>query len=172
MPLRTVFGFGWAFTVALLGGCRDTALPGNLLGTYKVVAQSQSNSCGLAAPDPWTFDVQLSENGSTLYLSFMDGSPPLSSAISTLAQATMTANQVANVDTEADGGAGPCLMSRTDNVGVTLTGGSPPSSFTGTIQYAFSAANGTDCTDQLKSSGGQYGTLPCTVAYAMSASRQ
>ncbi len=162
---------GIAASFSLLGAaCDEQALPGKLLGTYTVDAQSQTNSCGLAAPNPWQFDVQMSEDGELLYWSWMDGTPAVSAPLSG-SMATLLASQQANVD-GADGGLGPCSMERDDTLQVTLGSGSPPSAFTGTITYAFSVTAGSDCSDQLGSAGGQYAQLPCTVTYSASATRQ
>ena len=76
------------------------------------------------------------------------------------------------MDGTADGGLGPCTMDRNDTLQIDLGSGSPPSSFQGTINYAFSVASGWNCADQLASAGGQYATLPCTVTYSMTATRQ
>ncbi len=160
------------FLLFALNGCADTSLPGTLLGTYKVVGQSQTNTCGLGAPDPWTFDVQLSKDGTTLYWSWLDGSPPLSSPLNAELQATLAASQQANVDGTADGGLGACTMARDDTIALTLGAESPPTGFTGTLSYAFSVPSGSDCADQLTTAGGQYDALPCTVAYSITASRQ
>ena len=64
--------------VCTLTACASTTLPGTQLGTFKVTGQSTTNTCGLGAPNPWTFDVQLSQQGSTVFWSWMDGSAPLS----------------------------------------------------------------------------------------------
>jgi hypothetical protein len=158
-----------AVLVALAPGCGNP-LPGTMLGTYKVTAQAQINSCGLAAPDPWEFDVQLSNDNETLYWSWMDGSAPLSDPLASDA-ATLTDSVSSNVD-GTDAGAGPCTMTRNDSITVNLATGSPPGSFYGTITYDFAAAAGADCADQLTGAGGQYEALPCTVVYSMSATRQ
>jgi hypothetical protein len=154
--------------------CSDSSLPGNLLGTYKVQASSQSNTCGsgAGAPSPWSFDVQLSQSGSVVYWSWLDGSAPLSSVLGASGTTTLTNTQSADVDATADGGAGPCTMQRSDTIQVALSSGSPPSTFAGTIQYAFSVPSGSSCGDQLAASGGMYTTLPCTIAYTMTAARQ
>jgi hypothetical protein len=160
--------------LALTASCSDTALPGSLLGTYKVQASPQSNTCGsgLKAPNPWNFDVQLSQSGSTMYWSWLDGSAPLTSTLATGGTTTLTNTQTGNVDPTPDGGAGPCTMQRNDTIQVALSSGSPPTAFAGTIQYAFSVPSGYDCSDQLGASGGMYSTLPCTITYAMTAARQ
>src|SRR5579859_6295401 len=116
-------------------GCSDSPLPGTLLGTYKATGHSQTNSCGLAAPDPWTFDVQMSEDKSLLYWSWLDGSPPLSAPMTAGASSVqLTATQQANVD-GAGGGQGPCTLKRDDSVTVAFATGTPPPSFSGTIRY-------------------------------------
>jgi hypothetical protein len=164
-----------ALVVVVLGvvdlpACSASPMPGNMLGTYKVAAASVTNTCGLSAPNPWAFDVQLSEQGTTLYWSWMDGSALLSGAEAS-SSATLTSEIEADVDaTEA--GAGPCTMLRIDNIQIALGTGTEPTSFTGTIGYAFSVVAGANCSDQLASAGGQYVALPCTITYGMTGTRQ
>jgi hypothetical protein len=112
----------------------------------------------------------MSENDSLLYWSWMDGSPPLSGALTALT-ASVTDNTSANVD-PTDAGDGPCTMDRNDDLEITLGSGSPPSSFTATITYTFAAAAGADCSDQLASVGGSYDVVPCTIEYSATANRQ
>jgi len=157
----------------LATGCADTPLPGTMLGTYRVTASLQANACGtgVAPPNPWNFDVQLSEQGSTLYWSWMDGTPPLSNALDQRST-SLTTTQTANVDGTADGGLGPCTMQRADGVDLTLAAGSPPGSFQASIAYAFSVASGANCADQLSASGGSYDALPCSLSYTATGARQ
>jgi hypothetical protein len=172
LRLAALAGAGFACASVLLN-CSGTPLPGTQLGTYRVVAALKTNSCGagLAAPNPWTFDVQLSQEGSTLYWSWLDGNAPLKNTLSGNA-VSLTNSRTSNVDSNGDGGAGPCTMQRADTVQVTLAAGSPPASFQATIQYAFSASGGADCSDQLSASGGNYDVLPCSVSYTATAARQ
>jgi ABC-type glycerol-3-phosphate transport system substrate-binding protein len=173
MNRHVSFPFAGALAAALvLLACSGSPLPGTVLGTYKVVGQIQTNSCGLGAPNPWTFDIQLSQDGATLYWSWMDGTPPLSSPLTTESNATLTSTLQVNVDGTADGGLGPCTMDRADNFQVALGSGSPPANFTGTIAYAFSSPSGSDCADQLTTAGGEYDALPCAMVYSVAASRQ
>jgi hypothetical protein len=151
--------------------CSDTPLPGRLLGMYKIVGQARSNTCGLNAPDPWTFDVQLSEDGALLYWSWLDGTAPLSSSIGPGGDVTLTATRQANVDGTADGGFGPCTMQRSDLITLVLASGWPPPAFGGSIVYSIAASPGADCSDQLTSSGGLYDTLPCGLTYDVSGTR-
>jgi hypothetical protein len=163
-----------SLAIAALGAacasCSATPMPGSMLGTYKVTAQSETNTCDLSAPDPWAFDVQLSQDGTTLYWSWMDGSALLSGTAAA-SQASLTSELEANVDA-TDAGAGPCTMIRSDTIQVDLASGAQPASFTGSIAYAFSAVAGSNCSDQLANAGGQYGSLPCSITYSMTAARQ
>jgi hypothetical protein len=155
-----------------VAACNATPLPGTQLGTFKVTATTSTNSCGsgLAAPSPWVFDVQMSENDSLLYWSWMDGTPPLSGTL-TSTTATVTNNTSANVD-YTDAGNGPCTMDRNDALAITLATAASPTSFTATITYTFSAASGADCSDQLASAGGAYDAVPCTIEYSATGNRQ
>ena len=145
-------------------------MPGNMLGTYKVVGQSQTNSCGLGAPNPWTFDVQLSEQQTTLYWDWMDGSPLLSGTVSQT-QATIDTNATVNADS-TDAGLGPCNLQATSALTLTLGSGAPPGSFTGTMSYTYAPTSGSTCTDVLAPAGGMYNALPCSLSYTVTATRQ
>jgi len=153
-----------------------TPLPGTALGTYNVTGTLVTNTCGttLGAPNPWTFSTQMSEDGTTLYWEETN-SPMLTGTMTSATEGSITSTETANVDaTEA--GPGLCDLQNATTIGVTLGPGSPPSSFTGTISYVFSAAAGisttNNCTDQLTASGGSYDTLPCTVTYSLSGASQ
>jgi hypothetical protein len=156
--------------VAAGAGCSGGAMPGQMLGIYKVVGQSQTNSCGLGAPNPWTFDVQLSRQQSTLYWDWMDGSPLLSGTLSRQST-SITSSATVNADS-TDAGLGPCNLDTISSLQLALGSGSPPGSFTGTMNYAYTPASGATCTDVLLASGGMYTQLPCTVTYAVTATRQ
>ena len=153
--------------------CSAQALPGTMYGMYKVTGQTTVNSCGagLDAPDPWVFDAQLSQSGTTIYWSWMDGNAPLSGPLVSTGHASITADESANVDA-TDAGLGPCTMARADDIELTFAASSPPASFTGTIAYSFTVPSGSTCTDQLASSGGSYATLPCSISYSVSAALQ
>jgi hypothetical protein len=148
-------------------GCSQTPLPGTQLGTFKVTGQSKANTCGLGAPDPWVFDAQLSQDGSTLYWSFMDGRPLASGTVTPAGVATITDTTTGNVD-ETEASLGPCTLQRNDDLELTLGA----TSFTGTMTYGFTVTTGSDCTDQLTASGGSYDALPCTVTYSLTGSKQ
>lgn len=150
--------------------CSDSPMPGRVLGVYTVSGQAKSNTCGLGAPDPWKFTVQLSMSGSTLYWSWLDGSPLLSGPASSSGAATIKNTQQVNADS-TDAGLGPCTLVRDDDLEITLGSGATPASFAGTIGYQYAPASGSTCTDALSASGGSFSTLPCAIAYDVTATR-
>jgi hypothetical protein len=154
----------------LLMACSGSPLPGRVLGTYTVSGQSANNTCGLGAPNPWKFDVQLSLQGSTLYWSYMDGSPLLSGATSGSGHVTLLNSQSLNADS-TDAGLGPCTLERNDDLVLTLGSGSTPASFSGTISYSYTPASGASCGDVMTSAGGPFSALPCSVEYDVTATR-
>jgi hypothetical protein len=153
--------------VLALGGCSSSPLPGTQLGMFKVTGKSTTNSCGLGAPNPWTFDVQVSQQGSTVFWSWMDGSAPLSGSLNAQSHASIQDSVAGNVD-GTDASLGPCTLDRSDDLELDLGSGS----FTGTVSYSFAPASGAGCSDQLTASGGTFDALPCTVTYSVTAARQ
>jgi hypothetical protein len=166
-------------SMAGVGSC----VPAPTLGSYSMVGTLGTNTCGsgIGAQNPWDLTVQLSQSDTTLSLAQSDGSNEVtgtaSSAVSSTAATTASLTSVvtANVDGSDAGIEGPCDLTLSTTFTLTLAAGSPPPSFTGTAVYVYSAAtvsSNSDCTDQLSSSGGKYSTLPCTVNYSLSATRQ
>jgi hypothetical protein len=158
---------------ALSASCGSAApLPGTSLGTYNVSGALGTNTCGggIGAPNPYDFSVHLSEDGATLYWEQSGGSP-LSSAMTSSTQVSLTSVETANVDPTDAGMEGPCDLTSTTTIALSLASGAPPRTFSGTITYTFAASTGvsntTDCTDQLTASGGTYDTLPCTATYTI-----
>jgi hypothetical protein len=162
------FGAAAACLLAV-AACSDSPMPGHVLGTYTVTGQSKSNTCGLGAPDPWKFTVQLSMQGSTLYWSWLDGSPLLS-GLAASGRVSLKNSQQVNADS-SDAGLGSCTLVRDDDYELTLGQGSKPGGFTGTMGYTYAPANGATCTDVLSASGGSFSSLPCAVGYAVTAKR-
>jgi hypothetical protein len=164
---RVVLVVPAAAALLVAAGC--DGLPGTELGTYNVTGQLQTSTCGGSPPNPWTFDVEMSKQATTLYWSWLDGSPLLSGTLSSASAVTLTATVQSNVD-GVDGGLGPCWLERDDDIAITLATGSPPATFNGSIEYTFSPVSGSDCSDQLAL--GNYATLPCSLTYLVTATRQ
>jgi hypothetical protein len=158
-----------SLSAALLAVAAGAGCDPNASNSYAATGKLMTNSCGAGqmAPDPWTFDVQMSEDGSTLsWTSESEGQTPLSATIDASSHATLTTAMQQNVGGSA-ALAGPCILERDDTIDITLASGSPPPSFSGTITYTFRAAANSDCGDQLSVTGGTFDTLPCTIEYAV-----
>ena len=168
------------FLAGLAACVAQSSLPGTSLGKYKVVATLGTNTCGsgINASNPWNFTVQISQDGSTLYLANEDGSDEVSGSFDSTEQtsATLVSAVTENVNSAATAGGTTCNLTLATNFALTFASGSPPPTFTGTATYAYSVAtsvsSNTDCTAQLSSAGGKYSTLPCTVSYSIKGTRQ
>lgn len=172
-----------SLAVALAGCSQSSSLPGDSLGEYSVVADLASNTCGsgLGAEDPWKFSAEMSLDGDTLYLdqsNDSDGSELVSGNLDSEDEtmAILTSEITTNVDTSANGVAGPCNLTFRQSYELVLNDASASKSFSGVATFTYSAATGisstTNCTDQLSSQGGKYATLPCTVEYTLQATRK
>jgi hypothetical protein len=157
---------------ALLGllsvaGCDATdTLPGTSLGTFAFRGAVTSNTCGasLKASDPWTFDVKVSKDGTTLFWK-----PGSDSAVSGILDANNKSTLTATTTSAVDGGS--CVMARTDTTVLALDQ-AVPTAITGTLTLAFSASSTSDCSSQLSANGGPFQTVPCSVAYSFSAPKK
>ncbi len=164
--------------VGLVACVTPTSLPGDSLGKYKVVGTLGTNTCGsgIDASNPYDFTAQLSKDGTTLYLALEDGSGEVSGGFdsSDETSATLVSAVTENVNAATTGSV--CNLTLATTFALKLAAGSPPATFTGSAAYAYSVAtavsSSTDCTAQLASAGGKYSTLPCTVTYSLTATRQ
>jgi hypothetical protein len=169
-PLATV----GACAIAALSMFCGPALPGTALGTYNVTGTLVSDTCG-NANNPWTFTVQMSEDGTVLYW-LPSGASSSSANLTSATKAAIATVVTANVDATEAGALGPCDLTVATTLDISLAAGLTPSTFTASYAETVSAATGVsstnNCTDQLSSSGGSYMTLPCTTSYTLSGSRQ
>ena len=151
---------------------KDPYSPGTKLGTFHVTAKLTQTTCG-ATPDPWEFDVRLNHEGSMLYWVQTDA-PPIEGQVDASARTQLAAELVLEVrpaDVKAKREA--CTIARRDVLAVTLADAnaqptSDPAllqSFTGSLVYTFTPTSGSDCSDQVTASGGDFATLPCEVRY-------
>ena len=165
-----------AASVALAAGCtgKDPTRPGDSIGVFGVTAALTASTCG-TTPNPWTFDVRLRHDGTTLY--WVQGQQPISAVVNAAGTAAMTTSSTDTVRA-ATSTVSACEMQRDDAVNVTLSpigyGGkdiSTATSFTGALTYHFSATSGADCSDQLAAVGGDYAALPCAISYTLTATK-
>ena len=159
-----------AGAVALGCSGKDPYNPGTAVGTFHVEAKLTSLSCGGTAPNPWTFDVKVNHEGETVY--WIQGGTPISGTVDNDGHTAFAAQTVTDLRAGTTKQSG-CSLARTDNLGMyLLTADAKPttdpttlSSFTGQLSYAYTATDGSDCTDQLTSAGGTWQALPCAVTY-------
>jgi hypothetical protein len=167
----------FAIAGAPAAGCANAAaLPGTAWGTFSVVGTLGTNTCGtgVGPANPWDFDADVSLDGTTVYLEQSGTSSELTGTLSGTAT-TLTMASTSNVDA-TDAGDGACNLTQSASLALTFDSATAPTSFTGTAVYTFAAATDvsadTNCTDQLTSSGGVYDTLPCTINYTLTATKQ
>jgi hypothetical protein len=167
--------------VLLFGACVPVSdLPGTSLGKYKVVGTLGTNTCGsgISAENPWDFNAELSQDGTTLYLENTDTSDQVSGGFDSSddTSATLVSAVTQNVTPATDTSGTSCNLTLATSMALTLSSPSPPKTFSGTATYSYSVAtavaSNTDCTAQLSSAGGKYSTLPCTVTYSLKGTLQ
>jgi hypothetical protein len=150
---------------------KDPYSPGNKLGTFRVTAKLTYSTCG-PTPDPWEFDVRLNHDRSRLY--WIQGGAPVQGDVSPIAKAQLESETTHDVrPADARRKTAACAITRRDVLDVTLldatsTPTADPAateSFTGVLTYAFLPTEGSDCGDQLTSTGGDFDALPCEVHY-------
>lgn len=155
---------------------KDPYNPGEPVGQFRVTAKLTGSTCG-QTPDPWQFDVKLRHDMSNLY--WVQGDAPVKGQVDTSARAVLE-----SVDTRTLRAADPkyqvpaCTVSRKDTLEVVLASERGPAvdvasttKFTGTLKYAFAPTSGSDCSDQLLSTNGDYEALPCEIRYELTAER-
>jgi hypothetical protein len=160
--------------IAAAAGCtgKDPYSPGTKLGTFHVTAKLTHTSCG-ATPDPWEFDIRLNHEGSTLYWVYGDA-PPIHGRVDESAQTQLEAQIVQEVrPADAKTKRDACTIARTDTLAIALTSSDAKpatdlalaTSFVGGLVYTFAPLAGSECSDQLAGSGGDFDALPCEVRY-------
>jgi hypothetical protein len=148
---------------------KDPYNPGTPLGVFHITGKLTANACAAAdqVPDPWEFDVKLSRDGSTVY--WIQGGLPVQGHLDTSSHATLTSIGTTEIrPADPKTGASGCTLQRADALDATFAG-DPVNAFQGTLAYAFSPTSDSDCSDQLAQAGGGFSTLPCQVAYAVTA---
>jgi hypothetical protein len=158
--------------IAAVAACsgKDPYNPGTSIGTYHVVAHVTQNDCGagIGVTDPWEFDIKLAVDPHTLY--WVQGGPAVSGTMDATSHATLVSSDTRTLH-QADprAGVGFCSVTRDDAVDVTLA--RDETSFAGTLGYTFTPTDGSDCSDELATSGGTFAALPCTTKLALSGTR-
>ncbi len=184
LPHRRGRGYGSSVRVRLAvlplllaTGCLEFGperedVPGELLGDYAVSGHLRQSSCGggaLEAADPWEFEIRLSRQGDELF--WVNGREVITGKIERSTRRFAFATAVA-VELEPAKAPHPgCTVRREDRAEGELHGiDDDVAGFDGTLEYAFAAADGSDCSGQVGDAGG-IATLPCAIEYAIVAER-
>ncbi len=150
----------------------DAKIPGEELGTYRVVATLGSSSCGpdaLGAPDVWEFDVRLSRDDPDLY--WLNGEEPVYGTLAADGLSFSFDTETRITLQEPRNGRGGCVIVRSDRASGRLEGSAlDVPAFAGELRYGYSARAGSDCTEWLGLEGG-FATLPCSIDYDIPAVR-
>jgi hypothetical protein len=179
---RRARAWTWAaLAAATLAACgADPRNPGAPLGTFHVTGTLVRTNCGAvssmpalqgdvaSAPPIWEFDVRLGRQGSTLY--WIQGDLPVSGTIQSSGAVSMNSTSTFDVVPAGTRGVEPCALDRYDAL-VLLLGEAPVTQFTGSLAYTFAPSQGTVCSQALAAGGGSFDTLPCQIAYALTANR-
>jgi hypothetical protein len=157
----------WSFLLLPgLAACTNGHEPGESLGTFSVVAELSSSSCGkgaLGSADPWKFEVKLARFERELF--WRNGREDITG---TLEKDGVTFRFDTRVEAEAvpaQKGTAACVLSRKDHAEGRLS--SPDAdvlSFDGSLDFEFSAVEGSDCTSIIGVTGG-FEKLPCKMSY-------
>ncbi len=159
-------------------GCfgTDPYAPGEGLGIFRVNGTLVTTTCG-TTPNPWAFDVRLRFEKNTLY--WVQGGAPIAGSVDAAAHTSLTSTNVLDIrPADARTKTAACSMSRQDVVDVVLAPVTLPvddlagvTSFSGTLTYHFAPTEGSDCSDQVTDSGGDFTALPCDVRYTLAGER-
>ena len=148
-------------------------VPGDELGSYHVVANLDTSTCGpgaLGSSDLWEFDVKLSKDGHDLY--WLNGAEAIPGSLASDGVSFAFDSQVVVQPIAPGKGQAGCSISRVDSGSGTLSSAAAPvDAFEGKLHYGFQALQGSECQPLMGVPGGFY-SLPCEMTYRMTASRK
>jgi hypothetical protein len=158
----------------VLGACSDVFAKddgrafGDDLGRFRVGAKLKSSTCGsqaLDTPEDWQFEVVMSHDGDLIYWNTND------SAVEGKLAAdgkTFSFTSETSVNVDANAKVPLCTIVRGDDASGTFDKAADSArSFTGSLEYRFTPASGSDCSDLVASAG--FEDLPCSMTYRMAA---
>lgn len=154
------------FTLPGLAACTNGHEPGEELGTFSVVAELSSSTCGegaLGATDPWKFEIKLARFERELF--WRNGREDITGTLEADGVTFRFDTRVEAEAVPAQRGAKACVLSRKDRAKGRLS--SPDRdvlSFEGSLEFEFSAVEGSDCSSIIGVPGG-FEKLPCKMSY-------
>jgi hypothetical protein len=155
------------------GKVDDAKVPGELLGTYDVSGTLEDSSCGVGAlgsTDKWDFDVKLSRFHEDIY--WMNGREVISGGIEPDGVSFSFVTRVEGEIIPAGRGRPGCVLSRADRADGRLSSQTlDVESFEATLNFAYSAVEGTDCEEWVGTPEAVV-ALPCTMTYDLAGLRK
>jgi hypothetical protein len=156
----------------IVGGGKDAKTPGEPLGTFHVIGQLESSSCGpgaLGSSDLWEFDVRLSRDGNDLY--WLNGAEAIPGRIAADGVSFAFDSRVAVDVIPAGKGHPGCMIVRSDTAqGELSSPGIDVVSFTGRMRFGYAPSAASDCSSVVGVDGG-FAILPCDMSYLVEAAR-
>lgn len=162
--------------VVLCWGCEfgegDAKVPGEPLGTFNVVAELDTTSCGAGAmgsTDVWEFEVKLSKDFDQVF--WLNGREVIPGTLASDGESFEFDTRVAVEVLEPKAGFQGCTLNRQDRASgklgfddETVVG------FDGRLTFAYIPSSESDCTPLIGVDGG-FSTLPCEMRYDFEAER-
>jgi len=153
-------------------GQGDAKVPGEPLGTFEVVAELDSSTCGsgaLGSTDVWEFEVQLSKDYDQLF--WLNGREVIPGVLASDGESFEFDTRVQVEILEPKPGVLGCTLNRQDRASGRLGyDDETVTSFTGRLTFAYMPSADSDCTPLMGVEGG-FSTLPCEMKYDAEASR-
>ncbi|MGK4005504.1 hypothetical protein WMF31_22960 [Sorangium sp. So ce1036] len=163
-------------------GDRDAHAPGTALGTFHVVGTQTANTCGegaLGATRSWEFNVELARDAGVL---FWDNGASLVPGVldEDLLSFSVEARVVVDMRTGDMPPGPPCSVERRDRVRGELGGAGrgldddDVTRFEGRLSFDYAPTAGSRCEDLVVSElsvAPVFAALPCTMVYALTATR-
>jgi len=167
------------WTAALALGCAscgfgegDAKVPGEPLGTFEVVAELDSSTCGsgaLGSTDIWEFEVQLSKDLDQLF--WLNGREVIPGKLARDGESFEFDTRVQVEVLEAKPGVLGCTLNRQDRASGQLGYRQETvTSFTGRLTFAYIPSSDSDCSPLMGVEGG-FSALPCEMKYDLIATR-
>jgi hypothetical protein len=157
----------WSFFILPgLTACTNGHEPGEPLGTFSVVAELSSSTCGsgaLGAADPWKFEIKLARFERELF--WRNGREDITGSLEADGVTFRFDTRVEAEAVPAQKGVAACVLSRKDHAEGRLSSADEDVlSFEASLDFEFSVADGSDCTSIIGVPGG-FEKLPCKMSY-------
>lgn len=147
-------------------GQGDAKVPGEPLGTFEVIAELDSSTCGagaLGSTDLWEFEVQLSKDYDQLF--WLNGREVIPGRIASDGESFEFDTRVQVEVLEPEPGVLGCTLNRQDRASGRLDyQDEAVNSFTGRLTFAYTPSSDSDCSPLIGVEGG-FSALPCEMKY-------